>query len=138
MAAKESPVTVIATCEGAPLPVAIVGTVTMDFPGPALLLAGAATSTPGVAQTLVSAVVPGGKTWRIRRVEVVSRAHATFSARIDGTEFESGKTNPATPTVALDLPVWVGAAAGQLVELLYEQTNAPAVPVECRIHYTDT
>lgn len=136
----ESPVTVVSGCGGGPVPVSIDAgsiTVQVDEAGPALWLAGGGTSTPGTPQTFISAVVPVGKEWRLRQVDVRSRAHATFSATVDSVEFDSGRTGPADANVSDELAIWVKASAGQTVALVYDQPLVPPVPVEARILYTE-
>lgn len=96
-----------------------------------------ATTVPGGTATLTPGTVPAGKVWRIRQVEVTSRAYAAFSAKIGGGEIAAGKTNPATPTVVVPLGTWLPALAGQALTVEVEQTNGPAVAVGCRFYYTE-
>lgn len=134
MAAKESPVTLIATCGGSPLPVQ--GSLTVDGPeGKEVEALG--TTAPGGTMTLTLGAVPAGKVWRIRQVEVTTRAYAAFSAKIGGGEIASGKTNPATPTVVLPLGTWLPALSGQALTVVIEQATGAAVTVGCRFHYTE-
>lgn len=134
--ALESPVVQVSLLQAAPL--VVTGALVVEEPGPALSLkSGEVSTTPGTTQTLISEVVPPGKTWRIRGVEVVSRAYGAFTATIATASFKVGKTGPAEPTVMMPCRPYEIAEAGQVVALDFLQAQGPVVPVEARIYYTE-
>jgi hypothetical protein len=129
MALRELPATLVRTDPGAPLATAAQAATQIRS------LAVETTSAPGAPTAILSAVVPPGESWRIVGVEVTSRAHATFRARVAGVDFCLGQTSAAQPTVALPLLGFEPAAAGQTVELEFDQAQGPATLVSARIRY---
>lgn len=129
--AIESPVTQISMSEsGNPLVVEPVG--------PALRLdGGELATTPGTVQDLLVFTVPASTTWRLRNLEVISRAYGFFDLLIGGVSVKDGKTGPAQPTVIMPISPYLEATAGQEVKVTFKQESGPIVPVEARIYYTD-
>lgn len=133
--ALESPVIEIAT--STPITVTIPDPVNVEFPGPALFLEATADSTPGTPQDFITQVVPINKLWKLRRVEVVSRAYAEFKVTLDGDIIKEGKTSPNETTVSLPFDPWVSAVNPSEIKVVYDQTSGPAVPVTTRLYYTE-
>lgn len=133
--ALESPVVQVASAS--PLVVTIPDPVKIEFPGPGLILSGTATSTPGVPQTLIMAIPTAGKTWKLRRVEMISRAYGAFYVTINAVKIKEGKTSPTETTVSLPVEPWKPATSVDTIELVYSQDTSPALPVIARIYYTE-
>ena len=111
--------------------------ITVEFPGPALVLEASSTSTPTILQTLISVTPTAGKLWKLRRVEMVSRGYSDFTVLVGGQIKKQGKTSPTESTVSLPFEPWVPAVAPELIEMTYQQDSGPALPIIARIYYTE-
>lgn len=122
------------------MPVTITNTVNVETPGPSLFKEGLANSTPNVPQTLISVpinTVPVGKTWRIRRIEVISRAYSVSTAYKNAAIIKKVYNSPVESTVSLSVEPWEVIAPGDTLSLVYDQTDGPIVPITARIYYTE-
>lgn len=134
--ALESPLQAVGTIT--PLDVNVLNTVNTEFPGPQRFVEGTLTSTPNTAQSLITGAAPAlGLTWKLRRIEVVSRGYSTFNLKLNGGIVKTGYTSPAESTVSLPIEPWVEMLPTDTIDLTYEQIDGPAIPVTGRIYYTE-
>jgi len=111
--------------------------VSVEFPGPLVLLEGSGVTTPGSPQDLVDSIGPISGSWRLRRVEVVCRADTAFELLVDGAVVKKGYTSQAESTVSLTVEPWAKAAVGDGVKVTLKQTAGPVVDVTARVYYTE-
>lgn len=94
-------------------------------------------TTPGTPQDLFTATVPTGETWKLRSLEVISRAYGEFDLLVGGVSVKDGKTGAAVPTVAMAMSPYIEVPEGVEIKVTFSQASGPVVPVEARIYYTD-
>lgn len=132
----ESPVLSISTVD--PLSVEITNRVDVEDPGPALYFEfdGLAVHSP-TPQLLINETIAAGQSYRLRRVEVITRAFTSFSVLVNSERVKYGKTSASESTVSLPFEPWVAVGAGDIIQLLLDQPDGPDVSVTVRIYYTD-
>lgn len=129
--AIESPVQIITVASNTlPMPI--------ETPGPALQFVSSPglTSTPSTLQTLINQTPSGTTVWRLRRVELISRAYAVWQVKIGSTVLHVAKTGPAESNIFIPIEPWEQVAAPNALTVTYEQDTGPSVPIEARAIYT--
>lgn len=132
--ALESPVMQI-TPTGV-VPVSLVSSVNVEYPGPALHFEFNGTSTPGTPQTLITQVVTLGYLWKLRRIEMISRAYSDFRVLLNADIVKTGKTSPAESTVSLPFDPWISLINPSTVSIVYDQVDGPVLDITARLYYT--
>lgn len=97
-----------------------------EGPGDGFVLEATAAISPGPEVSIVSGIVPVGKTWRVRYGEVACRGLGRWRLLIDGGRVAGGVTSAAREHDRSEPPAGTKAIAGQLVDLRYTYTHGPA------------
>jgi hypothetical protein len=110
----------------------------IEFPGPLKAFeSGWVNSTPGSAQDLLTVPGVSGMEWRLRRIELVSRAYSVWTLKKDAGVIKTGYTSPAESAPSVPIEPWEKIVFGNTVVVTYSQDNGPILPVYARVFYTE-
>lgn len=95
-------------------------------------------TTPGVAQILITDIVPSGKVRKMSQVIVVCRSHGRYVVMSDGDIIGSGRTGPATPKSIFPWNPRKVEATGKLLTVTFTaDADAPVSSVEAYLMASD-
>jgi hypothetical protein len=99
----------------------------------------AASTTPGVEQTLLSLTIPALTTRFVHQVVVVCRMEGSFRVLSDSSLIGSGRTGAAQSNVAFNFSPPRPLLAGSVLDVLFEsRPNSPVVDVEVFVQAADS
>jgi hypothetical protein len=117
--------------------VKIVGNVVVGEPGDPLFVDAIGTTTPGIEQTLISYVVPAGKTLNILNVVMICRIEATWKILGDSSQIGSARTGAAMSNVNFPYRVARSYTSGKLIEVkATARSGSSAADIECYLQGT--
>lgn len=106
--------------------------------GDAVHLEAASTTTPGIAQDLISNTVPSGKVRKVTTAVVTSRTYGSYVVTINGDIIGSGRTGPGNTKDNITWNPRRNAQAGDLVKLTFTaHSDSPANDVEAYLMSSD-
>jgi hypothetical protein len=102
-----------------------------DTSGDAFFKEAQTVTTPGVTQTIISEVVPTGKTVNILKVDLSCRLEGRFDVKIDSLIIGSGRTSPGSPNAVFDWRPFREAQTGETIKIEFTaMSTRPATDVE--------
>jgi hypothetical protein len=105
--------------------------VDVEGPGQGIVLEATASIATGPEASILSSVVPVGKTWRMAYGAVVCRGYGRWRLTVDGARIAGGATGPEKPHDEARIPRKLEATAGQTVELFYTYNiGPPGMPID--------
>lgn len=117
--------------------VRVVGNVTIGEPGDPVFIDAVDVTTPGIEQTLLSYVVPAGKTLNLLNVLTICRTETTFKIEGDGSQIGSGRTGAANANVNFPYRVARSYTSGKLVQVKATSRSGSSVAdIECYLQGT--
>lgn len=113
-------------------------TIEQDFGTPTPLRSDPSEQTvPSSTITLITASVPVGKTWRIRRLECQCRAFGFFEVFVDSLRIAKVNSDAACQNGNFIFDPYDVAIAGEVIEVKYTETHGPAVDVSAVLFTTE-
>lgn len=113
-------------------------TIEQDFGTPNPLRSDPSEQTvPSATTTIITAPVPIGKVWRLRRLEAQCRAWGYFEVFVDGLRVAKSNSGPASENPKFLFDPYDLADAGDVIEVKYTQSFGPAMDVSAVLFTTE-